>query len=179
MPTPAYIDLSLYLPAGGVNGFELNGFAVNGVGFVDSPFAGGTFTLDPYRSIVEGEPQQTDIRAIYPSLLSAECDLSIQSAGPDPSILWAARCEADVDGERQSSSVTAEGVSMEIEVSYVSMVFAEFRTTYVLATHPSSNTSDRQSSEEPPVVPSLASDEVEVSEVPAESRTTKVPRGDS
>jgi len=179
MPTPTYIDESLYLPLGGLNGFELNGFAVNGAAFVDSPFAGSPFALDPYRSVLPGEPQGANLRAIYPSVLPDSVAVSYQGSDQVVSEVWAPRCSTEAPAERKDSSVAAEFVSLAYEVEGISLVPSEYRTAYVLADHPSTSTSDRQSSEEPPVVPSLAPDEVEVSEVPAESRTTKVPRGDS
>lgn len=67
MPTPAYIDTALYLPLGGVNGFEVNGYSVNGVGIVDSPFAGVVFQLDPYRSILPLDRANVDLVAVDPS----------------------------------------------------------------------------------------------------------------
>lgn len=179
MPTPAYIDTTLFLPLGGINGFELNGFAVNGVGFVDSPFTLSTFTLDPYRSLVQGEPQQTDIRAIYPSLLSAECDISVQSVDPNPSILWAARGEANVDGERKASTVERQRVSIELQVEGVSLVPAEYRTAYVLASHPSTLANVIKVSDVDALQASATPDEVSVSVVPKEYRTVTVKRGDS
>ena len=179
MPTPAYIDLSLYLPAGGVNGFELNGFAVNGVGFVDSPFAGSTFALDPYRSILEGEPQATDLRAIYASLLPTQPDLSVQVGETREASLWPPAILAEVDCERRDSSVPIEVVSATNAVESVSLVPAEYRTAYVLADHPSTTTSDRKDSDVDQLPVSTEPSEVEISVVPPEYRTVKVRRGDS
>jgi hypothetical protein len=179
MPTPAYIDTDLYLPLGGVNGFELNGYAVNGVGYVESPFAGSVFELDPYRSILEGEPQQNALAAFYASILPTEPDLSVQVSAEVASLLWAARCEAEVERERNLSELAAQEVSLELEVSHVSMVPTEYRTAYVLATHPSllEPTSAGSSVDELP--PSEEPDTVDVSVVPKEYRKVTVPRGDS
>lgn len=179
MPTPAYIDLTLYLPLGGINGYELNGHAVNGAAFIDSPFAASTFTLDPYRSIVEGEPQATDLRAILASLLPDEPDLSVQRPGDSPSEVWAARCEIDVGAERIETSLTAEVVSLTDVVSNVSLVPPEYRTAYVLATHSSTTAGDRKDSDLDTIPPSTEQDTTDVSIVPPEYRTVKVPRGDS
>ena len=176
MPTPAYIDTSLYLPLGGINGFELNGFAVNGVGFVDSPFAVGTFALDPYRSILPGEPQQANICAISPSYLGAEHNLSVQRSAEDPPVLWAARSETTANGERQSSSAAADKVALELQVESISMVPFEYRTSYVLADHPASITSTRAASDVDELPPSESPSEETVSTVPAEYHTSKVRR---
>jgi len=179
MGTPAYIDESLYLPLGGVNGFEINGFAVNGFGFVDSPFAGGTFTLDPYRSILPGEPQAADLRAIYPSVLSDSNAVSYQGDDQTVSEVWAPRCSAEAPAERAGSSVTAEVVSLAYEVEGISIVPAEYRTAYVLATHPASAPPERKDSDVDELPPSQEPDQVDVSIVPPEYRKVKVPRGDS
>lgn len=179
MGAPAYIDLSLYQPLGGVNGFELNGFAVNGFAYVDSPFAGGTFTLDPYRSFVPGEPQDANIRAIYPSVLPDSVAISYQGSDPVVSEVWAPRCSAEAPAERMDSSVGAEVVSLALEVDTVSLVPAEYRTAYVLATHPASTPSERTDSDVDELPPSQEPSEVDVSIVPPEYRTVKVPRGDS
>lgn len=176
MPTPAYLDLSLYLPAGGVNGFELNGHAVNGVGFVGSPFSGSTFTLDPYRSILESEPQETDLRTIYPSLLAAEPDVSVPGPADDPSEVWAPRCAAEVTSERTDSTLGIEVVSLAYEVEDVSVVPPEYRTSYVLATHRSTTSADRADSYLDQLPPSQKPDTGNVSYVPAEDRTSKVRR---
>jgi hypothetical protein len=176
MGTPAYIDLSLYLPLGGVNGFELNGFAVNGVGFVDSPFAGSTFALDPYRSILPGEPQDANLRAIYPSVLPDSNVVSYQGSNQVVSEVWVARCSAEVASERADSTLGAEVVSLAYEVEGVSLVPAEYRTAYVLASHPASITSTRADSDVDELPPSEKPSEGNVSYVPAEDRTSKVRR---
>jgi hypothetical protein len=179
MPTPAYIDTTLYLPLGGVDGFELNGFAVNGVGFVDSPFAGVAFELDPYRSILQGEPQSADLRAIYPSVLPDSNAISYQGNDQVVSEVWAPRCIVEAPSERVESSLEAEVVSLAYEVEGVSIVPAEYRTAYVLATHPASTPPERKDSDVDELPPSEEPDEVDVSVVPPEPRTAKVPRGDS
>lgn len=176
MPTPAYIDLTLYLPLGGVNGFELNGFAVNGFGFVESPFAGSTFALDPYRSILEGEPQEANLCAVLPSVLAADPNFSVQVSGDDPSEVWAARISVEVTPERVGSELAAEVVSLADEVDSVSIVPAEYRTAYVLATHGSTTSGDRTDSNLDQLPPSQEPDEEEISTVPAEDRTSKVRR---
>lgn len=176
MGTPAYIDLSLYLPLGGVNGFELNGFAVNGAGFVDSPFAGSTFALDPYRSILPGEPQDANLRAIYPSVLPDSIAISYQGSDQIVSEVWSARCSAEVASERADSTLGVEVVSLAYEVEDVSLVPAEYRTAYVLASHPSSEPQSRASSDVDKLPPSEKPIEDNVSYVPAEDRTSKVRR---
>lgn len=176
MPTPAYIDLSLYLPAGGVNGFEINGHAVNGAGFVDSPFAGAIFELDPYRSILPMDRFNVELGTIYPTLLPDEPDFSVQRPSDDPSEVWAARCIADVTSERMDSTLGAEVVSLAYEVEDVSIVPAEYRTSYVLASHPASISSSRTSSDVDELPPSTKPSEEDVSFVPAEDRTSKVRR---
>jgi hypothetical protein len=176
MPTPAYIDTDLYLPVGGVNGFELNGHAVNGAGFVDSPFAGAIFTLDPYRSILPMGRFNVELGPVYPSLLPDELDLSTQVPAEDPSEVWAFRGLTEVGSERSASSMAAQEVSMELEVESVSMVPAEYRTAYVLASHPASVTSTRAASDVDELPPSTNPSEEHVSTVPAEDRSTKVRR---
>jgi len=176
MGTPAYIDLSLYLPLGGVNGFELNGHAVNGVGFVDSPFAGSVFELDPYRSVLSGEPQSADLRPVLPSVLSDSNAVSYQGSNQVISEIWAARCVAEVATERDGSSLTAEVVSLALEVEDVSVVPVEYHTAYVLADHPASISSSRTSSDVDELPPSTKPSEEDVSFVPAEDRTSKVRR---
>lgn len=179
MPTPAYIDTDLYLPLGGVNGFELNGFAINGVGFVDSPFAGGEFELDPYRSILQMDRFNVGLLPIYPSALAAELDLSVQVASEGPSEVWAPRCSANVISEGMDSSVGAEVLSLALEVDTVSFVPTEYRTAYVVATHPASLPCTTNDSDVDEVPPSTTPDEVDVSVVPTEYRSVTVQRGDS
>jgi len=179
MPTPAYIDTGLYLPLGGVNGFELNGYAVNGVGYVESPFAGSAFDLDPYRSILKGESQQNSLAALYPSFLPTEPDFSVQVSAEEASLLWAARCEAEVDRERNVSELTAQEVSLGLEVSDVSMVPAEYRTAYVVADNPAILGGVGAGSSVDELPPSEEPDTVDVSVVPKEYRKVTVPRGDS
>lgn len=176
MPTPAYIDLLLYLPVGGINGFELNGHDINGVGFVDSPFAGATFTLDPYRSILLDEFQESYYSPLLPSLLPDEPDFSVQISADDPSEVWAARGEAEVGAERNEASLTAKKVSLADEVSHISLVPPEYRTAYVMATHHSITSSDRADSDLDSLPPSQELDKDLVSYVPAEDRTSKVRR---
>jgi hypothetical protein len=176
MPTPEYLDLSLYIPAGGVDGFELNGFAVNGVGFVDSPFAGSTFALDPYRSILAGEPQETDLRPFYPSMLAADPNLSVQVSADISSEVWAARCSAEVISNRSSSAVGPESVSLKPQVEDISSLSPEYRTSYVLASHPSSLSPSRGASELDKLPPSRKAGEIDISYVPAEDRTSRVRR---
>ena len=65
---------------------------------------------------------------------------------------------------------------MELEVESVSVVPAEYRTAYVLATHPTTATSGRAVSDVDKLPPSAESNGVDVSSVPAEGRTTKVRR---
>jgi len=179
MSTPAYIDTALYLPLGGINGFELDGFAVNGAAFVDSPFAGVTFELDPYRSILQGEPQAADLRPIYPSMFSDSNAISYQGSDQVVSEVWAPRCSAETPAERVDSSVADEVVSLAYEVEGVSVVPVEYRTTYVLATHPASTPPERTDSDVDESLPSTEPSEGDVSIVPPEYRTVKVPRGDS
>jgi hypothetical protein len=176
VPTPAYIDLTLYLPEGGVNGFEINGHAVNGVGFVDSSFAVGTFTLDPYRSILSGEPQDADLRAIYPSVLPGSVATSYQGSDQAVSEVWAPRCSAEAPAERVGSKLTTEVISLAYEVEGISTVPVEYRTAYVLATHPAGTLPERKSSDVDRVPPSTKPSEEDVSTVPAEDRTSKVRR---
>lgn len=176
MPKPAYIDTDLYLPLGGINGFEVNGFAVNGAAFVESPFASSTFTLDPYRSILPGDPQDASLCATFPSLIADEPNFSVQRPAEDSSVLWAARDEAAMAGERTTSSERTQEVSMAYEVEGVSVVPAEYRTAYVLADHPASITSTITVSDVDEQPLSSEPSEVDVSTVPAESRTTKVRR---
>lgn len=176
MPTPAYIDTDLYLPLGGLNGFELNGFAVNGAAFVESPFAGSPFALDPYRSIVAGEPQEASLRPIYPSVLPDSNAVSYQGSDQVVSEVWAARCVAEAASERTGSSVEAEVSSLALEVDAVSVVPAEYRTAYVLATHPATISSSRTDSDVDKLPPSEKPSEDNVSIVPAEDRTSKVRR---
>jgi hypothetical protein len=176
MPKPAYIDTSLYLPLGGINGYEVNGFAVNGVGFVESPFAVGTFALDPYRSILPGEPQNADLRAVLPSFLTGESNLSVQRSAEDSSVLWAARNNAEMAGDRQASSEKTQERSMAIEVESISIVPAEYRTSCVLASYPASITSTTSVSDVDAAPSTQKESESNVSTVPAEDRTTKVRR---
>lgn len=176
MPTPAYLDLSLYLPAGGLDGFELNGHAVNGVGFVDSPFSGVDFELDPYRSIQPMDRVAAGVGTIYPSLLATESDISVPRPADDPSEVWAPRCAVEVASERTGSALGIEVVSLAYEVEGVSIVPAEYRISYVLATHPASISSSRASSDVDELPPSTKPSEEDVSFVPAEDRTSKVRR---
>lgn len=176
MPTPAYLDLALYLPLGGVDGFELNGHAVNGVGFVDSPFVGTTFELDPYRSILSPERGEAAVVTILPSLLNPEPNLSVQRMDTTESTVWDARCESALRGERQESSITVTEVSLDLKIESVSFVPAEYRTAYVLADHPATTESTRRDSLVDELPPSQEPDTEDVSVVPAEDRTTKVPR---
>ena len=114
--------------------------------------------------------------SIYSSVQPVEPNLSVQGFDEATSLLWAARCEAEVDGERQSSDVATQEISMELEVESVSVVPAEYRTAYVLATHPTTATSGRAVSDVDKLPPSAESNGVDVSSVPAEGRTTKVRR---
>lgn len=176
MPTPAYIDTALYLPLGGVNGFEVNGFPVNGVGIVDSPFAGVEFQLDPYRSILPLDRQDVDLVAVYPSLLFPEYNLSVQGSEVRQASVWSDESVVQVDAERLSSSVEATFESLELPVESVSYVAAEYRTSYVLATHPSSKGADRASSDVAAIPDSQEPSEYDVSTVPQEDRTSVVRR---
>lgn len=176
MPTPAFLDLTLYIPAGGVNGFELNGHAVNGVGFADNPFFGVIFELDPYRSILSPERGEAAVVTILPSLLNPEHNLSVQRMETAESTVWDARCESALRGERQASSITVTEVSLDLEIESSSFVPAEYRTAYVLADHPATAESARRDSLVDVLPPSQEPDTEDVSVVPAEDRTTKVPR---
>ncbi len=176
MPTPAPLDLSLYLPLGGVNGFELNGHAVNGVGFVDSPFAGSIFELDPFRSILSMERAGVSIEPVLPSLVSPELAISVQRREATEATLWAPRCETSLGSERQETEIPAIEVSLELEVESVSLVPAEYRTAYVLADHPAKTAHTRRDSYVDELPPSQKPDEGAISYVPAEDRTTTVPR---
>lgn len=176
MPTPAYLDLALYLPAGGVNGFELNGHAVNGVGFVDSPFAGATFVLDDFRSIVVDERDDSDVSAVLATILQGEDRDSVQVLLETEAQLWAPVCESDVRSERAASEQGVDPVSLALEVEGVSMVHPEYRTAYVLADHPAETEHTRSDSDVAELTESQKQDEADVSSVPAEDRTTKVPR---
>jgi hypothetical protein len=176
MANPALIDLALYLPAGGVNGFEINGHAVNGAGFVDSPFAGVIFELDPYRSIFEGDRRTADVGTILPSLLPDCGNTSYQGSDQVVSEVWAPRCSAETTATRVDSEVTAEVVSLAFEIEGVSVVPVEYNTAYVLASHPAITTSSRTDSELDALPPSAEPSEQDVSFVPAEDRTTKIRR---
>lgn len=176
MPTPAYIDTALYLPLGGVNGFEVNGYPVNGVGIVDSPFAGVVFQLDPYRSILPLDRANVDLVAVYPSLLFPEYNLSVQGSEVRESSVWADEGVVQVDAERRSSSVENALGSVELPVERVSYVAPEYRISYVLATHPSTKRADRASSDVGAIQESFQSAEVDVSVVPPEDRTSVVRR---
>jgi hypothetical protein len=176
VPTPAYIDTALYLPAGGVNGFEVNGFAVNGVGFVDSPFAGVEFGLDPFRSILPMDRAEVDLVAINPSVLFPEHNLSVQGSEVREASVWAARGMAEVGGERQETNLGADPVSLALEVEDISVLPPEYRTSYVLATHPSTTSGDRRGSSVGELPPSQEPDQTYVSVVRAEDRTSKVRR---
>ena len=176
MPTPAYLDTTLYLPAGGVNGFEVNGHAVNGVGFVDNPFAGATFGLDPYRSILPMDRGNVDLGSLDPSYVFPEHNLSVQGSETRVASVWAARGGAEVGGERQETYLGADPVSLAVEVESISVVPAEYRTAYVLATHPATTSGDRRDSIVPELPPSQKQDQLDVSVVPQEDRTSKVRR---
>lgn len=176
MPTPAYLDTTVYLPAGGLNGFEVNGHAVNGVGFVDNPFFGVVFELDPYRSLLLDERDDSVAAAVLPSLLDSENRGSVQVVLETETQVWAARGQAEVGGERQETYLGADPISLAVEVEDVSVVPPEYRTAYVLATHPATTSGDRRDSIVPELPPSQKQDQLDVSVVPQEDRTSKVRR---
>jgi len=176
MPIPAYVDTSLYLPLGGVNGFEVNGFDVNGVGLVDSPFAGVEFRLDPYRSVLSLDRSEVDMVAIFPTLLNPESFVSVQRGETLEAEVWAARGESTVDSERNETELAATQMALVNEVESISVVRTEYRTSYVLASHPASLSEDRAISDVDKLPLSYEPDTVDVSVVPAEDRTTKVRR---
>jgi hypothetical protein len=179
MANPAFIDLALYLPAGGVNGFEVNGHAVNGAGFVDSPFAGIVFALDPYRSILTGVGNTSDVFPVMPSVappeLTVVCERSEDRETPIP----ANRNQAELSSDRVSSEVETEMVSAEPEVSNISYVRAEYRTVVIPAGWGSDVFSTRTVSVEANVENSRGPDETETSYVRRENRAVKIPRGDT
>jgi hypothetical protein len=179
MANPAFIDLSLYLPAGGVNGFEVNGHAVNGAGFVDSPFAGVAFELDPYRSILQGIGSLSVLQMEIPAVVPPERAGSYQRAEIREALLHANRNQAELPCERDTSILEAEMVSAQPEVCDISYVRAEYRISLVGADHPSLTESSRQESELDAMVVSQLPEPVQVSVVPPEYRSTTVPRGDT
>jgi hypothetical protein len=92
------------------------------------------------------------------------------------STVWEARCESALQEGRNTSDVTAIEVSLDLEIESVSFVPTEYRTAYVLADHPSTTESTRRDSLVDELPPSQEPDTEDVSVVPAEDRTTKVPR---
>lgn len=176
MPTPAYLDTDLYLPLGGVNGFEVNGFAVNGFGFVDNPFFGVEFQLDPYRSILPMDRGEVDLGSIDPSLLAAQPSVSAPRTEDLEVQVWAPRCESEVRPERVEASLAATPMALVDEVEAISFVPTEYRTAYVLASHPATLSQDRALTQVEELPPSQKQDQLDVSVVPQEDRTSKVRR---
>ncbi len=176
MPTPAFIDLSLYLPQGGVNAFEVNGAAVNGAAFVDSPFAGVDFAPDPYRSILSPGRREADLVAPAPSLVNFEPNSSVQVDCPNETLVPPPRTETTLEAQRLTSKLFPDDVSLAIEVEDVSYVRSDYRVSFVRADHPSSRSGDISLSSVEVVPASQTNDEVDVSYVPAEDRTSTVRR---
>jgi hypothetical protein len=176
LPTPAYLDTALYLAAGGVNGFEVNGFPVNGVGFVDNPFAGVDFELDPYRSILPMDRGGASLGSVAPSLTPVERDISIQGFEVREAVLWANPRLSEVEFERSQALLEATPNSLELSTESVSCVAFEPRISYVLAVHPSTKDADITSSSVSKTLSSQKPDELDITVVPPEDRRSIVRR---